>query len=85
MPSLVPDQRVRAQQRIMTREGDWTTEVVGRVVWCESRPTGSWFAHGKDNRLWLRRLRLEKDDGELVDLTIDNRTTVTILDDKADA
>lgn len=66
-------------QEIVSREGRWTTEVEGTVVYCQPRPTGSWFAHGKNDKLWLQRIRLRRDDGELVELSLDERTQVTIL------
>ena len=79
-PTLKPGMRVRISQRISTRDGVWTTEVEGKVVWFEPRPTGSWFAHGKNDRLWLQRLRIERDDRELIDLTLDRGSTVTVLE-----
>jgi len=82
LPDFKPLQRVRVTQTIQTRDGPWQTQVEGQVVSCESRPTGAWFAHGKNDKLWLRRLRLEKDDGEIVDLVIDGDTMVTALDDR---
>ncbi len=78
-PTLNPGLRVRVAQRIAKRDGAWTTEVEGKVVSCDARPTGSWFAHGKNDRLWLHRLRIERDDGELIDLTLDRHSTVTVL------
>ena len=80
LPPLETGHRVRVVQHITTRDGDWSTPVEGRVVWCEAHPTGSWYAHGKDKRLWLRRLRLEKDDGELVDLTLDDCSRATVIE-----
>jgi hypothetical protein len=45
--------------------------VEGTVVrWRQDR-TGSWFAHGKDDKVWLDRLELRRDDGELVTLNLD--------------
>ncbi|MBI5763401.1 MAG: hypothetical protein HZA51_07745 [Planctomycetes bacterium] len=41
------------------------------------QPTGSWFAHGKNDRLWLNRLRLLKDDGEVVELILSHDTVVS--------
>ncbi len=79
-PTLNPGLRVRVAQRIATRDGAWTTEVEGKVVSRDERPTGSWFAHGKNDRLWLHRLRIERDDGELIDLTLDRHSTVTVLE-----
>ncbi|MFQ5423907.1 MAG: hypothetical protein ACE5F9_07995 [Phycisphaerae bacterium] len=80
LPPLEPGRRVRVIQHIATRDGEWSTPVEGCVVSCEARPTGSWYAHGKNKRLWLRRLRLEKADGELVDLTLDVSSRVTVID-----
>lgn len=81
MPELKPSQTVRIVQTVHTREGQWQTSVEGKIESIASRPTGSWFAHGKNDKLWLKRLRLQKDDGEFVDLVLDDDSVVTILDD----
>ena len=78
---LKPGQRVRVIQEIDRREGNWQREVVGKVVWVKSEPTGSWFAHGKNDKLWLRRLRLEKEDGELTTVVFDQHTRLEVLAD----
>jgi len=78
-PILEPNQRIRVTQEIVSREGTWTTAVEGTVVYCQPRPTGSWFAHGKNDKLWLQRIRLRRDDGELIELSLDDRTRVTVL------
>jgi hypothetical protein len=85
MPHLQGGERVRVVQTIRTRTGDWRTEVTGRVVSACPQPTGSWFAHGKDDLLWLMRLRLEKDDGEIVDLVVNGATDVTVIPGTAGA
>jgi len=77
-----PDQRVRVVQHIQTREGEWQTQVEGTVVYCQPRSTGSWFAHGKHGKLQLDRLRLRRDDGELIEINLDDRTEVTVLKKK---
>ena len=59
----------------------WETEVDGEIVSVRVRPTGSWFAHGKDDRLWLSRLQLRRPDGELIELNLDRHSVVTILPD----
>ena len=79
---LRPSQRVRMTQKIRARDVVWSAPVEGRVISCESQPTGSWFAHGKDDRLWLERLRIEKADGEIVDLILDEACEVVVLADK---
>ena len=79
LSQLAPGTRVRVTQTIEQRNGDITTEVEGVVKSFRAEPTGSWFAHGKDDKLWLRRLDLQKDDGELTKLVLDERTRITIL------
>jgi hypothetical protein len=78
---LKPGQRVRIIQEIDRREGNWQREFVGRVIWARPEPTGSWFAHGKNDKLWLRRLRLEKENGELTTIVVDRHTRLGVLGD----
>lgn len=78
---LAPGQTVRIAQTIHARDGDWRTSIEGKIVRIAPAPTGSWFAHGKDDRLWLQRLRLEKEDGEIVELNLDRDSLVTIIKD----
>ena len=61
--------RVTVTQQIQNK--GWTTTVTGTVQAVEQRKTGSWFAHAKDDRLWLDRLELIKDDGEVVVCNLD--------------
>lgn len=61
--------RVTVTQQIQNK--GWTTSVTGTVQAVEQRKTGSWFAHAKDDRLWLDRLELVKDDGEVVVCNLD--------------
>jgi hypothetical protein len=76
LEDLKPGLKVRVRQRIDRREGDWTTEVVGTVLEFQAQKTGSWYAHSKDNKLWLYRLRLQKPDGEITTLTLDQWTEI---------
>lgn len=76
---LKPGQRVRIRQTIERREGAWSGETTGTIVAIDDEPTESWYAHSRDQKLWLRRLRLRKDDGELTTLTLDRHTDVTVL------
>lgn len=72
-------QQVEVVQQIPHRDRVWATHVAGRVVCFEQRKTGSWFAHGKDDKLWLDRLTLRKDDGEIVVCILDPYTHVEVL------
>lgn len=63
--------RVRVWQQMPQRDQVWTESVEGVITRYRQAKTGSWFAHGKDDRLWLDRLELRRDDGELVVLNLD--------------
>ncbi len=80
---LKPGQRIRIVQTIDRREGDWQTAVEGVVQAVELQKTGSWYAHAKDDRYWLRRIRLVKDDGEIALLNIDFRAEIELLDGRS--
>ena len=68
---LLPGTRVKVTQQIAARERTWTSEVRGTVVSYDQQQTGSWFAHSKGDKLWLDRLTLRKDDGEITSLVLD--------------
>jgi hypothetical protein len=73
---LSPGTRVRVTQQMPQTNTVWSTTVEGTVVrWRQAR-TGSWFAHAKDDKLWLDRLELRRDDGELVTLNLDHYSLV---------
>lgn len=60
-------------------DSSFSTSVEGSVVRYEQSKTGSWYAHAKDDRLWLDRLILKKDDGEIVYLNLDQYSLVEPL------
>ena len=68
-------------QQIPQREEVWSTTARGTVVKLEQAKTGSWFAHAKDDRLWLDRLTIRTDDGEIVELILDRYTKIEVLGD----
>lgn len=80
----VPGQRVRVTQQVprLEREGGgtMTTFVEGVILRADQEKTGSWYAHSKDNKVWLDRLRLKKDDGEIVVLNLDQYSHVDVLE-----
>lgn len=78
--TLQPGKKVRVIQTIRTREGMWRTQIEGEVVTFNPQPTGSWFAHGKNDKYWLPRLRLKRADGEIVDLIIDDESEIKPVD-----
>lgn len=75
---LTPGAQVTVTQQVPHRDRVWVTSVSGTVVSFEQRPTGSWFAHAKDKRLWLDRLVLRKPDGELTTLSLDQYSRVEV-------
>jgi hypothetical protein len=77
---LSPGQRIRLVQTLHRRDDAWTTQIEGEVVSVRREPTGSWHAHGRRDKLWLDRLVLRKDDGELSDFVIDERTRIEVVD-----
>lgn len=81
-----PGQRVRVTQQVAREGRAFTAEVVGTVLRRGQSKTGSWYAHSKDDKLWLDRLELRKDDGEITVCNIDAYTRVEPLDEgSADA
>lgn len=82
--SLKPGQRVRITQQIPQGTSTWTTTVEGEVVGYRQAKTGSWFAHSKDDRLWLDRLEIRRDEGEIVVCNLDRFSRVDVLGDSPD-
>lgn len=73
--------RVRVTQQIPQAREAWTEEIEGTVTSCRQAKTGSWFAHARHDRLWLDRLELRLDDGEVTVLNLDQYSTIEVLDD----
>lgn len=68
-------------RQIIERQGrSYETEVVGVVESWATESTGSWYAHGKDDKLWLHRLKLRKADGELTLVVIDDDTEIAKIE-----
>jgi hypothetical protein len=71
-----PGRRVRVTQQLAQRDAVWTSSVEGVITRFQQAKTGSWFAHAKDDRLWLDRLELRLDDGELATLNLDQYSVI---------
>lgn len=71
-----PGTRVRVTQQMPQRDRSWTSSVEGVIRRYRQAKTGSWFAHAKDDQLWLDRLELELDDGEITILNLDQYTVI---------
>ena len=75
---IQPGARVKVTQQIAARDYTWTSDVTGTVLEFEQKQTGSWYAHSKNDKLWLDRLTIRKVDGELITLNLDDYSHVTI-------
>lgn len=87
MPSdqCAPGRRVRVTQQIPhTTEDAWTNSVEGVITRFRQAKTGSWYASARDDTLWLDRLELRKDDGELVTLVLDQYSVIESLEAEPD-
>jgi hypothetical protein len=71
-----PGTRVRVVQQLAQRDRVWTNTTEGVITRYQQAKTGSWFAHAKDDQLWLDRLELRKDDGELTILNLDQYSVI---------
>ena len=67
-------------EKIRRRDRTTETRTCGTVEEWEELSTGSWFAQGKYDRLWLRRLKLRKVDGEFSLLVVDDATSIAKLE-----
>lgn len=76
---LLPGTRVRITQQIAARNYSLASVIEGTVVSYGQRTTGSWYAHSRDDKLWLDRVELRKIDGEVSVLNLDDYSQVEIL------
>jgi len=70
--------RVKVTQQIAARDHTLTSEICGVVQTFEQKQTGSWYAHSKNEKLWLDRLVLKLDDGEITTLNLDDYSHVAL-------
>jgi hypothetical protein len=71
-----PGTRVRVVQQVPHRDRVWTVPVEGELLRYRQAKTGSWYAHAKDDQLWLDRVELRLDDGEVVVLNLDQYSVI---------
>ncbi|MGF1634029.1 MAG: hypothetical protein ACFCVE_09300 [Phycisphaerae bacterium] len=76
---LTPGTRVKVFQQIAARHYSMGTPVVGTIVKYEQKQTGSWYAHSRDGKLWLDRLTIRKDSGEVSVLNLDDYTNLDVI------
>ena len=73
---IVPGTRVRVTQQLPQGDQVWSAVTEGTIVRFRQAKTGSWYAHARDDRLWLDRLELRLDDGEIVVLNLDQYSAI---------
>lgn len=78
-----PGIRVRVTQQIPFGTLASNSTVEGVIVRYGQQKTGSWFAHGRDDKLWLDRLELRKTDGEIVVCNLDQYSRVEVVEGEA--
>ena len=71
-----PGTRIRVTQQLPQGDRVWTTAAEGTLVRYRQAKTGSWYAHGRDYKLWLDRLEIRLDDGEIVILNLDQYSVI---------
>ncbi|MDP9174694.1 MAG: hypothetical protein M3O30_12625 [Planctomycetota bacterium] len=76
---LVPGAAVKVTQQIAARDYSLSSEIAGTVMGYEQKQTGSWYAHSKNDKLWLDRLTIKLWDGEITTLNLDEFSVVEIL------
>ena len=74
-----PATAVRVSQRIDHRSHPIRADIEGVIEAWEDLPTGSWLVGGKDGKLWLKRLRIRKPNGEISLLVVDDATEVSAV------
>ena len=72
--------RIRVTQQLPAVRHVSTTTIEGTVLRYRQSETGSWFAHSQHDRLWLDRLEIQKDDGEITVLNLDQYTVIAPSD-----
>ncbi|MEQ9096271.1 MAG: hypothetical protein RIE32_08420 [Phycisphaerales bacterium] len=81
MENLTPGAKVRITQQFPRMSGTMVSTIEGVVVRVGQEKSGSWFAHTRDNKVWIDRVELRKKDGELVVLNLDRFSAVEILEE----
>ncbi len=75
---LAPGVKVKITQQIAARDHSLSSVIRGTVTAYGQKQTGSWYAHSKNDKLWLDRLTLRKEDGEITTLNLDDYSVVEI-------
>ncbi|WP_422930273.1 hypothetical protein [Singulisphaera sp. PoT] len=80
-PKFAPGTRLRVTQRVRVGHRAWTTQVEGRVEFETLRPVGGIEMGGKASYCQQPTIKLRRDDGEVIVVTIDEDSAVETLAD----
>src|SRR4051794_19528467 len=78
-PRFEPGTRVRATQFVRVGHREWTTQVVGVVEREGVRPVGGMEMGGKGLYCRQPTIRLRRDDGEVIDVALDEWTRFEVV------
>ena len=78
-PRFTPGTRLRIAQHVRVGGRQWVTQVEGLVEQESYRPVGGIEMGGKASFCFQPTLKLRRDDGELIVVTLDDDTTVEEL------
>ena len=73
--------RIRVTQQVPQTNGVWSTTCECIVLRYRQAETGSWYAHSKNDRLWLDRLEIRLDSGEITTLNLEHYSQIEDLSD----
>ncbi|MBX9792098.1 MAG: hypothetical protein K2Y37_24505 [Pirellulales bacterium] len=74
---LQPGDRVQITHQVKVGQRTWTTTTIGRVVRLDRRRHGLHFRRHGDDTVFSDVIVLERQDGELTTLTLDEFTTLS--------
>lgn len=75
-PKYTPGTHVRVTQQVRVGHRRWQTQVEGQVEAESRRPVGGIEMGGKASYCQQPTLRLRRDDGEIIEIALDEGTTV---------
>jgi hypothetical protein len=75
-PRFEPGTRVRVTQFVRVGHREWSTQVVGIVEREGVRPLGGMEMGGKGLYARQKTIRLRRDDGEIIDVALDEQSQV---------
>jgi hypothetical protein len=78
-PRFEPGTRVKAIQRVRVGHREWSTQVVGVVEREGVRPVGGMEMGGKGLYCRQATIRLRRDDGEIIDVALDEWTKLEAI------